>query len=66
MIRYDKLWETMKEKKITKYALHKEYHISKSQIHRLQKNEGISMHTIDILCTILDCRIEDIATYYKS
>lgn len=66
MIKYDKLWETMKAKNITKYALHKRYHISKSQIHRLQNNEGISMHTIDILCNILDCKIEDIATYHRA
>ena len=65
MIKYDKLWETMQAKGITKYTLHKQYHFSKSLIHRLQHNEGISMNTIDSLCEILDCKIEDIATYYK-
>lgn len=65
MIKYDKLWETMKGKGITKYNLHKEYHISKSQISRLQHNQGVSMNTINTLCNILDCHIEDIATHYK-
>lgn len=65
MIRYDKLWETMAKKGITKYTLHKEYHISKAQIHRLQNNEGVSMNTINMLCNILDCKIEEIATHYK-
>ena len=65
MIKYDKLWETMKAKGITKYILHKEYHFSKSLIHRLQNNEGVSMNTINTLCNILDCNIEDIATHYK-
>lgn len=65
MIKYDKLWETMKEKDITKYTLYTEYHISKSLLHRLQHNEGVSMNTIDMLCNILDCNIEDIATHYK-
>lgn len=65
MIKYDKLWETMKEKGITKYTLYKHYHFSKSLIHRLQYNEGVSMNTIDTLCNILDCNIEDIATHYK-
>ena len=50
---------------ITKYTLHKEYHFSKSLIHRLQNNEGVSMNTINTLCNILDCKIEDIATHYK-
>ena len=59
------LWEVMKKRGITKYALHKEYHFSKSLIHRLQKNEGVSMNTINTLCNILECDIEDIATHYK-
>lgn len=65
MIKYDKLWETMRKKGITKYKLHKEYRISKSQLYRLQNNQGISMNTINTLCNILDCNIEDIATHYK-
>ena len=65
MIKYDKLWETMKQKGFTKYTLHKQYHISKSQLHRLQNNQGVSMNTINTLCNILDCNIEDIATHYK-
>ena len=47
MIKYDKLWLTMQERGITKYTLHKEYHFSKSLIHRLQNNEGVSMNTIN-------------------
>ena len=51
MIKYDKLWLTMQERGITKYTLHKEYHFSKSLIHRLQNNEGVSMNTINmVLC----------------
>ena len=65
MIKYDNLWLTMQERGITKYALHKEYHFSKTLIHRLQNNEGVSMNTINTLCNILDCKIEDIATHYK-
>lgn len=49
MIKYDKLWLTMQERGITKYTLHKEYHFSKSLIHRLQNNEGVSMNTINTL-----------------
>ena len=63
VIKYDKLWETMEKKGITKYTLHKEYHLSKSLIHPLQNNEGISMTTINTLCGILNCNIEDIDTH---
>lgn len=65
MIKYDKLWETMKRKGITKYTLTTKYHISKSLLHRLKNNQGVSMNTINTLCNILDCDIEDIATHYK-
>lgn len=65
MIKYDKLWETMKVRGVTKYTLHQKYHMSKSLISRLQNNEGISMNTINTLCNILDCNIEDVATHYK-
>ena len=65
MIRYDNLWKTMKEKGVTQYDLTKNYNISKSLLHRLRNNEGVSMNTINTLCNILDCKIEDIATHYK-
>ena len=65
MITYEKLWITMKEKGISQYDLVKNHHISKSLLQRLRKNEGISMNTVNTLCSILDCSIEDIATYHK-
>jgi len=66
MIVYDKLWETMKKKKITQYALIKKYHISPGQITRLKRNESVSTHTINTFCEILDCKVEDIMEYIKS
>ncbi|MCC8080632.1 MAG: helix-turn-helix transcriptional regulator [Lachnospiraceae bacterium] len=65
MIKYDRLWETMDQKGVTQYALIHKYHMSKSLLQRLRKNEGVTMHTINTLCTILDCNIEDIATFYN-
>ena len=66
MIIYDKLWETMKEKGITQYALIKKHNISPAQITRLKHNESVSTHTIDIFCDILDCKVEDIMEHKKS
>ena len=64
MISYDKLWETMKEKDISQYKLIKDYGISAGQLSRLRANVHISTHTIDMLCSILKCNVEDILTYY--
>ena len=66
MIIYDKLWETMKEERITQYALIKKHNISPAQITRLKRNESVSTHTIDIFCDILDCKVEDIMEHKKS
>ncbi len=63
MIVYDKLWFTMKKRGISQYKLIKDYKISTGQLDRLRKNENVNTHTIDMLCSILKCRIEDIAEY---
>lgn len=55
----------MRRKNITQYQLVHTYGLSKSLLHRLRKNEGVSMNTINTLCNILDCEIEDIATHYR-
>ncbi len=65
MIVYDKLWETMRKRGITKYFLIKDYHINESAIYRLRKNMPIRATTLDRLCKILKCRVEDICEYVE-
>lgn len=63
IIVYDKLWQTMKEKEITQYALIKKYHVSPAQITRLKRNESVSTNTIDNFCKILNCNVSDIMEF---
>ena len=63
MISYDRLWEVMKEKSITQYALIKKHGISPGQITRLKRNESVSTHTIEMFCKILQCEVADIMRY---
>lgn len=63
MIKYDRLWTTLKLKNISQYTLIKEYKISTGQLDRLRKNENVSTHTLDTLCKILECELSDIAEY---
>ncbi len=63
MIIYDRLWETMRVKGISQYRLIKYYGFSAGQIGRLKKNSYVSTHTLDVLCTILNCPIEDIIEF---
>ena len=65
MISYDNLWNVMREKGISQYALIKKYNISPAQITRLKRNESVSTHTIDVFCRILDCEVGDIMRYIR-
>lgn len=65
MIVFDNLWKTMKTKGVSQYKLIKEFGISTGQLDRLRKNENVNVYTLNTLCSILDCNIEDIATYVK-
>ena len=66
MISYEPLWKTMKEKNITQYTLINKYHVSAGQLSRLRKNANVSTHTLNDLCRILNCQIQDIAQYIPS
>lgn len=63
MIVYDRLWETMKKKNVSQYYLIKYCKVSAGQIGRLKKNNFVSTHTIDMLCKILDCSVDEIMEY---
>lgn len=63
MIVYNKLWNTMKEKGVSQYKLIKEYKVSSGQLDRLRKNGNVNTFTLNQLCEILDCKLEDIAEY---
>ena len=60
MVRYDRLWETMQKKNITQYRLIKYYGVSAGQIGRLKKNMYVSTHTIEMMCAILGCSVEEV------
>ena len=60
MVSYDRLWETMEKRKISQYRLIKEFGLSSGQMSRLKKNTYVSTHTLETLCRILDCLIEDV------
>ena len=65
MISFDKLWDTMHEKGVSTYTLREKYNIDTRTIRRLKANENTTTDTLNILCEILDCRLQDIAEYIK-
>lgn len=65
MIKYDRLWVTMKEKGVTQYDLYTKYNVNRSQLDRLRHNKNVQINTIDKLCNILHCNVEDIAEHVQ-
>lgn len=63
MISYEPLYKTLKEKKISTYKLINEYGISRSLLDRLKHNKPISTVTLNDLCNILHCKVEDVLVF---
>ena len=63
MISYDPLWETMRQRGISTYTLIKKYSFSRGTLNSLKQGRNISTATLDDLCTILDCKVEDVLKY---
>ncbi len=66
MIIYKRFWETLKSSNETTYTLIHTHRLSSSTIDKLRKNKPVTTTTLNDLCRILGCRIEDIAEYVPS
>lgn len=65
MISYAPFYKTIKEKNISTYKLINDYGISRSLLDRLKHNKPITTVTLNDLCAILGCKVEDIAEYIE-
>ena len=63
MISYEPLYKTLKKKNISTYKLVNQYGISRSLLDRLKHNKPISTVTLNDLCNILHCRVEDVILF---
>ena len=63
MIRYDPFYRTLLEKKMTEYNLIFKQGVDAHTIHRMKHGKAITTTTLNTLCEILDCRVEDILEY---
>lgn len=69
-ISYNKLWELLEKKEITKLNLKdpEKFNLSPTLVNRLVKNENVAVDTIMYLCDKLNCQPKDIVEFipYKS
>ena len=63
MISYQPLWETMKRKQFTTYTLLRAYNFSRGTLDSLKKGRAITTTTLNDICKILDCRVEEVLVY---
>lgn len=66
MIDYSPFWDTLEKSTENWYTLTNKYHLSHNTLHRLKHNQNISTRTINDLCRILDCQVEDVMKYIPS
>lgn len=65
MIKFDRLWETMEKKGVSTYQLREKCGIDSKTVRRLKANDNIETKTLNKLCEVLDCGLDDIAEYIK-
>ena len=63
LISYAPLWRTMAERSATTYTLQVKGQISSSTIRRMKAGESVSTNTLDALCKILQCDLQDVVEY---
>jgi len=65
MISYEPFFETLKRNNISQYKLIKDFGVSRSLLDKLKHNKNVRASTLEDLCKILDCEIEDIIKIVK-
>lgn len=66
MISYKPFWSTLKASNESTYSLIKNHRISSSTIDKLRKNRPLNTTTVNDLCRILNCRVQDVMEYVPS
>ncbi len=66
MISYEPFYQTLLRKNITEYELIFKHGLSANTLHRMKKGCSITTKTLDVLCYILDCDVEDILYHDKT
>lgn len=66
MVDYSPFWKTLENSNENWYTLTNKHHLSSSTLYRLKHNKDVSTKTLNDLCRILNCQIQDIAQYIPS
>ena len=62
-VSYKKLFHVMIEKSITNAQLQKQAGFSANIITRLKRDDYISLETIESICKVINCKVDDILEF---
>ena len=57
---YNKLWKLMIDKKMNKTQLREAAKITSNAMAKLGRDESVPVETLEKICNVLDCKIDDI------
>lgn len=63
LISYQPFYDTLFKRDMTEYALVFKHGVPANTLHRMKHGKPITTTTLDTLCEILECRVEDILEY---
>ena len=63
VISYKPFYDTLFRQGLTEYYLIFKQGLSANTLHRMKHGEAISTKTLNTLCEILDCRVEEVIEY---
>ena len=66
MMSFEPFWSTLEASEESTYSLIHYYHISSATIHKLRKNSPVNTTTLNDLCMILHCNVQDLMVYVPS
>lgn len=66
IISYEPFYNTLALKNITEYELIFKYGMSSNTIHRMKHGKPITTTTLDVICDILQCNVEDVILHDKT
>ncbi|MBU5680540.1 XRE family transcriptional regulator [Ruminococcus sp. AM22-13] len=66
MIEYSPFWDTLKNSQESTYTLIHKHHVSGAIVDKLRKNKPLNTTTLNDLCRIFNCQIQDICQYMPS
>ncbi len=62
-VSYDKLWKLMIDQKINKTQLSEKAQITTNEMAKMGKNEIVKTETLLKICSVLNCKLDDIISF---